>query len=638
MHKLVYLVALAWGVSLYAQKPDIEALKKEYPGESKIYLNYKCDIDIRMDGDSLRTTMRNYEEGLCLGQNAILNADQSVSYSWTHKLKSLKAYTVVPGRIGNRTYRVDKFDTTDFGSSYVFYDDVREINFAFPKLEEGARTILDYTYNITEPRLLNSFHFNNYIPVENAELTVTAPLNVSIGYRLFNCDSINVKFEQKAEGNKVTYSWKAVKVRKLNPEPNAPAIAYYAAHMFVYVKEYKVKDKVIHVLSGPEQLYAWYYNMVSGINKETPPEMVALIDSLTRNAGSELEKVKKIYSWVQDHIKYIAFEAGRGGFVPRDASDVFAKRYGDCKDMASLINKMLSIAGIQSHLTWIGARNLPYTYSQLPTPACDNHMICTYIHNDKFYFLDATAGVHPFSYPSEMIQGKEALIAFGPNDFKIIKVPEVSSTLNLKTDTLRIKLDGKKVTGTGISYFRGYPRVDLYRQITGKDKTEQTTFLKNYFAKGNNKFLIDNFEIENLENRDDDLVIKYHFNVGDYAQSAGDEIFLNMNMDKTNLGETLKNTRKVAFESDYKTQVIHHVILEIPEGYKLSYVPENSEFDNALFNYKIDYKPENKSIQLTQKIDTDFLLLSPQQFPQWNNMIESLKGAYKSTIILKKER
>ena len=299
---------------------------------------------------------------------------------------------------------------------------------------------------------------------------------------------------------------------------------------------------------------------------------------------------------------------------------------------------MLSIAGIQSHLTWIGARNLPYTYSQLPTPACDNHMICTYIHNDKFYFLDATAGVHPFSYPSEMIQGKEALIAFGPNDFKIIKVPEVSSTLNLKTDTLRIKLDGKKVTGTGISYFRGYPRVDLYRQITGKDKTEQTTFLKNYFAKGNNKFLIDNFEIENLENRDDDLVIKYHFNVGDYAQSAGDEIFLNMNMDKTNLGETLKNTRKVAFESDYKTQVIHHVILEIPEGYKLSYVPENSEFDNALFNYKIDYKPENKSIQLTQKIDTDFLLLSPQQFPQWNNMIESLKGAYKSTIILKKER
>ena len=66
-------------------------------------------------------------------------------------------------------------------------------------------------------------------------------------------------------------------------------------------------------------------------------------------ARTEPEKVARIYYWVQDHVRYIAFENGLRGFIPHDAGRVYASRYGDCKDMANLLHEMLRMAGVKSY-------------------------------------------------------------------------------------------------------------------------------------------------------------------------------------------------------------------------------------------------------------------------------------------------
>jgi len=621
-----------------AQKLDLNEYRLKYPGESKVLLNERNDIDINMVADRLQIEMKKHEETLCINKNVFNQWDQGVNTSGFFKITALSAKTLIPGKFGYKTVYVDKFDTSDFSRSATFFDDVKSINFTFPKVEEGARTVLDYTYHISDPRYLNAFYFSNYIPVESSELNLSCPTNVKIAYNLINCDSLKIDFSQKQVGNRIIYQWKVNHVPKLNIEESAPAVPYYAAHMFVHVTEYTVNGINIKVLSDISDLYAWYHNMVSQINKETSPSLKLLVDSITRNDKSELEKVKSIYYWVQDHIKYIAFEAGRGGFVPRDADVVFTKRYGDCKDMTSLINKMLEIAGIESSLTWIGTRHLPYRYHDLPLPAVDNHMIVTYKYKNQIYYLDATPGPHPFNYPSYGIQGKEALVDL-KNNFEIEKVPEIAPELNLQADTVKIKLEGKKLVGSGISYFRGYSRVDMYNHIVQKDKKDLTTFLKNYFQKGNNKFLIDDIEVKNLDQRDQDLIISYNFNLSDYATIIGNEVFLNMNMDKIEAGDGIKDTKKTDLEIKYKKLTINHVIFEMPKDYKLTFIPNNSEYQNDLFGYHITYTTgQNNKVLLTQKFYTNFLLLQHQQFPQWNSMLESLQNAYKTSINLKKDR
>src|SRR6202012_5439792 len=139
----------------------------------------------------------------------------------------------------------------------------------------------------------------------------------------------------------------------------------------------------------------WFYSMVKDVNTSISPEVKKVVDSITAGAKSNIEKVKRIFYWVQDHITYVAYEDSLGGFVPREATLVCSRRFGDCKDMASTLVEMIRAAGLEAHQTWIGTRDIPYSFEDVPSPTSTNHMICTYIENGNYHFLDATGRDSP---------------------------------------------------------------------------------------------------------------------------------------------------------------------------------------------------------------------------------------------------
>lgn len=54
-------------------------------------------------------------------------------------------------------------------------------------------------------------------------------------------------------------------------------------------------------------------------------QLKKLVSELTANAQTDEQKTQLIYAWVQNNIKYIAFEDGLGGFVPRSSRRVSKK-------------------------------------------------------------------------------------------------------------------------------------------------------------------------------------------------------------------------------------------------------------------------------------------------------------------------
>ena len=100
-----------------------------------------------------------------------------------------------------------------------------------------------------------------------------------------------------------------------------------------------------------------------------------------------------------------------GGFVPREAGLVCSRRFGDCKDMASILTEMNTAAGLTAYFTWIGTRDLPYKFTQVPLPLVSNHMICTIYLNGKYVFLDGTDPTCVFGLTPAGIQDKEAMIS-----------------------------------------------------------------------------------------------------------------------------------------------------------------------------------------------------------------------------------
>ena len=98
------------------------------------------------------------------------------------------------------------------------------------------------------------------------------------------------------------------------------------------------------------------------------------------------------------------------GFIPENGKNVCSKRYGDCKGLSSLLYTMLNYAEIDAYLTWVGTRDKPYSYYDVPAPIVDNHMILTAIVDDEYYYLDATGNTIPLGEASSFIQGKEVMI------------------------------------------------------------------------------------------------------------------------------------------------------------------------------------------------------------------------------------
>src|SRR2546423_317640 len=112
---------------------------------------------------------------------------------------------------------------------------------------------------------------------------------------------------------------------------------------------------------------------MAGNDKEKIRETVAKI---TAGHANDLDKIKAIYYFVQDKIRYIAFEEGYSGYIPSSAQAVLDNKYGDCKGMANLLTEMLKLSGYDAHFTWIGTRAIPYPQSMLAL-CVNNHAITT---------------------------------------------------------------------------------------------------------------------------------------------------------------------------------------------------------------------------------------------------------------------
>ena len=275
--------------------------------------------------------------------------------------------------------------------------------------------------------------------------------------------------------------------------------------------------------------------------------MLSIINNIKGKCSSDIEVVKGVFYWVQENIQYVAFEQGMRGLIPHSGSYVCEKRYGDCKDMANLIVNMLRLAGIKGYHAWIGTRDLPYLYSRIPTPLVDNHMIAVYIGGDnRYYYLDATSDHTPFGLPSSMIQGKETLIGIDENKYEVKTIPEISKERNVMVDSVAIQLDGDQIVGKGMTSLGGYPKVfgsyALDRAGTDEIKRSVTRLI----GKGSNKFYLDDYSLAGVSNRDVRTTIDYSFRIGDYFQKIGDELYVNLNLNKDHYNDFINVAARIS--------------------------------------------------------------------------------------------
>ena len=622
------LVLLGYSVS---NGQSLDDLRKQYPDEKEVLLNKITEYNITVKDDQPNVESKETEQLAFLSADAMaVNSGYSFYHSDFHRVNNYQAYTRTAN---NKIIKVTDFKTSSDKESFVFYDDVKETTFNFPDAEPGAVGNLEVSLHNTEPHLLSGFYFTTYIPVVNSELKITASADVSLKYYKLGLDTDKISVEIKKERRNNVYTFRYKNCPADPRYGDAPGFAWYSPHVIFCIEKYKDKaGNTVPYLSNLDDLYRFSYHFIKTVNTSISPEIKRVTDSLTANAKSQEEKARNISSWVQHNIKYVAFEDGFGGFVPREAGLICTRRFGDCKDMASILTEMTKAAGITSYFTWIGTRDLPYSFTRIPLPSVSNHMICTILLNGQFIFLDGTDPTCAFGTPSEGIQGKEAMISINEKEYKILNVPIIDKKQNTLVDSTWLELTPAGIKGKVKQDMRGYFAMNTYGKLMYWDKKDLRDHIKKEFVRGSNKFQLDTFFVARKPTTEE-ISWSGDFSLPDYAKKIGNEYYLNLNLFKFFENRRIDfPQRKIPIEQNFKYTKKYVTLLKLPDGYKVTYLPDGKTYHNNVWGFDIKYEQKGNLVTFTQEFDNNNLLLTSEQFESWNKVLDNLFPAYKETL------
>lgn len=640
--KFFYLLLsfiMIWAIASDVQGQSVEEMQQLFPGKLAVFSNINRSVEISFKKGVPYAGASEVSEMMILNDraNGIYNKDK-VYHSSFNELKKVEAYTLVPEGNNVSKIKVTDFKTQSAPGQGVFYDDSKETSFDYPRIMKGSISHLETEHYNKDIRFLSSFYFSNYLPVHNASYSITYPEDMDIRYIIKNDDKHLVSVKESIKGRKKKLEFSATDIKNYEFYGDGTSIQYYALHVLVYVASYRNGSTVIPVFSSLDELYKWNAGFLNNINSAVDENLKKITDSICTGKKTDREKAQAIYWWVQNHVKYVAFEDGLEGFIPRQAADVCAKRYGDCKDMASILTAMLKISGLDACFTWIGTRSIPYSYTEVPLPVTDNHMISAVKIDKSWIFLDATDPNCIFGMPTSGIQDKEALISIRPDKYELVKVPVMPATKSIITDSTFLSINNNLLSGTCSVDYVGYCGSDIYNNLVYNKGDDERVYARRHVAKGNNKFIMKDYAIRLSDSTNKAANISAGFEIPDYIKSIAGEIYLNLNLEKL-INSTPVDTakRKIAIEHDYLYTINQVHVLKIPAGYVPDYVPKDVFVSNEVFDFSIVYNRSEGNISATQKFVIKKLYIQPTDFITWNNALSVISPAYKEQVVLKKK-
>lgn len=546
------------------------------------------------------------------------------NYSKVEKIKKIA---------GSKAQKVNPI-VSDQETDGIFHSDLKVCMFDHELKSKGDRVGVSYEVIFKDTKYLNSLYFNDVYPVDQSIVVISIPNWLELDLREINCiEGAPIKSEEQKKKEKVI-AYQMDNLDSFVEFRNTPRRSKVDPHLIPIISSADIKGKKVPYFNDVKDLYRWYSSLVKSIGNDNN-KLTSLVNELTKEKNSDLEKIKSIYYWVQDNIRYIAFENGIMGFRPENCQTVLGNKYGDCKGMANLTKEMLILAGYDARLTWLGTRDLPYTY-EIPSLLVDNHMICTVILNGEKIFLDPTEKWSDIYNYALRIQGKEVLIEDGEN-YIVEKIPELPIDHSQEIINLNMTIEGDKIVGDGTTKFTGNKKSSMYYYLSETPKNKKEQFFQNYINNKDKNIAIKIKEIPTLEDRSKNILLEYNLELNNRITTIGKELYLNIELDYPFMNYDMEKDRNRAFEFNRKTSIVGETNLVLGKEYAVDYLPTPVNIETDSYIFQLRYEINNNTLTYNKKIEIKNELLLPEQFEKWNESINKVKEFYGDQIILKKQ-
>lgn len=114
------------------------------------------------------------------------------------------------------------------------------------------------------------------------------------------------------------------------------------------------------------------------------------VEEITKNYSTEEARIQAALLFVQRQIRYLGIEMGQGSYRPNSGETVLARRFGDCKDKAQLLARLLRAMKINATPALVNSAWQKGVEDFPPSPIAFDHVICQVQSGGKTFWLDPT--------------------------------------------------------------------------------------------------------------------------------------------------------------------------------------------------------------------------------------------------------
>ncbi|WP_263451878.1 DUF3857 domain-containing protein [Hyalangium gracile] len=353
-------------------------------------------------------------------------ATVGVDYTpWHEERPEVRARVITPDGKAHLLDPSTLIDSTPTDSAPETLSDRRLLHGPLPAITAGAVVEQLITTRETESvfssGVVRRFFFGREVPVRRVRLTLEVPRGGTLN---FVPRGVRVKPRQEQAEGRTRLVFEQGPLEAVEPpEPFLPADAVSFPHVaFSTGRAWSDLARRYH-----ETVEA----QLAGADLERTARELVGDEKRRERVAARLAK------WMHSQVRYTSLQFGEAAVVPRQPAEVLVRRYGDCKDLSTLLVGLLRASGIPASVALLRTGSEDVQES-LPGFGLFDHAI-VYIPGKPALWIDATDSFSPVGELPVTVQGRLALVA-SPDTKGLVRIPEAPSSANSFTTTREVYL------------------------------------------------------------------------------------------------------------------------------------------------------------------------------------------------------
>jgi len=514
-----------------------------------------------------------------------------------------------------------------------------------PAAEPGS--LVGYEVESDErPRVLaERWSVQETVPVREAHYTLQLPAGWQYKATWLN----HAEATPETGGNH--WQWVVTDVPATKVEPRMAPLQATAGQMWLLLSPPGGKD------AGPQSWHdvgTWYLDLTRG-RRDASPEIQAKTRELTGAAPDLLAKMRALASYVQSDVRYVAIELGIGGYQPHPAAQVFANRYGDCKDKVTLLSSMLKEIGVDSTYLIVNANrgavradtpvNLGFNHAvlaiQLPGALQDTSLLAVMSvpNMGRILIFDPTDPYTPLGSIAGRLQGGFGLLV-APEGGELVQLPALPESASGIQRAGQLTLDESgTLHGEIREVFTGdYAALQRANFGAATQDPDHVKAVESHIGSAFSSFQIEKATVGNLHANGRAIEWVYSLEVPNYAKHAGELLTVRPRVLGNESSGDLETheQRQHAYEfasREHSTDVFE---IALPAGLQVDDLPPPVDADYPFASYHSKTEAKAQTLKYTRTFEIHQLSVPLAEIGNLRELFRLIYNDQRTEAVLKR--